>query len=48
MIEIRGLSFRYAGESRDALRNIDMTVEDGDFIGVTGRRSRAASTKRTA
>lgn len=34
MIEIRGLSFRYAGESRDALRNIDMTVEDGDFIGV--------------
>ena len=36
MIEIRGLSFRYAGESRDALRNIDMTVEDGDFIGVTG------------
>lgn len=36
MIEIRGLSFRYAGESWDALRNIDMTVEDGDFIGVTG------------
>lgn len=36
MIEIRGLSFRYAGESRDALHNIDMTVEDGDFIGVTG------------
>ena len=33
MIEIRGLSFRYAGESRDALHNIDMTVEDGDFIG---------------
>ena len=26
MIEIRGLSFRYAGESRDALHNIDMTV----------------------
>lgn len=36
MIGIRGLSFRYAGESRDALHNIDMTVEDGDFIGVTG------------
>lgn len=36
MIEIRRLSFRYAGESRDALHNIDMTVEDGDFIGVTG------------
>ena len=36
MIEIRGLSFRYTGESRDALHNIDMTVEDGDFIGVTG------------
>lgn len=36
MIEICGLSFRYAGESRDALHNIDMTVEDGDFIGVTG------------
>lgn len=36
MIEIRGLSFRYAGESRDALHNIDMTVEDDDFIGVTG------------
>lgn len=36
MIEIRGLSFRYAGKSRDALHNIDMTVEDGDFIGVTG------------
>lgn len=36
MIEIRGLSFRYAGGEEDALQNIDMTIEDGDFIGVTG------------
>ena len=46
MIEIRGLSFRYAGKSRDALHNIDMTVEDGDFIGakmgkVDGKRLKA-------
>ena len=46
MIEIRGLSFRYAGESRDALHNIDMTVADGDFIGVTGP-SGAGKTPRT-
>ncbi|MGI6275442.1 MAG: ATP-binding cassette domain-containing protein [Acutalibacteraceae bacterium] len=44
MIEIRGLSFRYAGESRDALHNIDMTVEDGDFIGVTGRSGAGKTT----
>lgn len=36
MIEIRGLSFRYSGSEKDALQNIDMTIEDGDFIGVTG------------
>lgn len=36
MIEINGLSFRYAKSDRDALQNIDLKIEDGDFIGVIG------------
>ena len=36
MIAVRGLSFRYKGSAADALRDLDMTIEDGDFIGVTG------------
>lgn len=36
MVSINGLSFRYSGSAKDALHNIDMTIEDGDFIGVTG------------
>ncbi len=36
MIEIHGLSFRYADADRDALQNIELTVPDGDFLGIIG------------
>lgn len=36
MITIRGLSFRYEGSAEDALKNIDLMIPAGDFIGITG------------
>lgn len=36
MIEMKGLSFRYAGGTQDALKNIGLVIPDGDFLGVTG------------
>ncbi|MDD4160490.1 MAG: ABC transporter ATP-binding protein [Synergistaceae bacterium] len=36
MIRISGLSFKYEGGRDDALKNIDMTVCKGDFLGVIG------------
>lgn len=36
MIKLQAFSFRYAGSARDALKNINLHIEDGDFIGITG------------
>lgn len=36
MIELKGLSFQYAGGEKLALSGIDMAIPDGDFVGVTG------------
>lgn len=36
MIRISGLSFKYRGGSEEALKNIDMTVCRGDFLGIIG------------
>ncbi|MEM3677662.1 MAG: ATP-binding cassette domain-containing protein [Candidatus Bathyarchaeia archaeon] len=36
MIEIEGLSFRYRGGDRPALKSIDLKVEDGEFVVVAG------------
>lgn len=36
MIEIRGLSFKYFDSSRYSLKDINLTVQRGDFLGVIG------------
>src|SRR5690606_3929656 len=36
VIEVRDLSFRYPGAERDTLRNVDLTIERGDFVAIVG------------
>ena len=35
-IELRGVTFRYPGASRDSLREVDLTIEPGETIAVVG------------
>lgn len=44
MITIEDFSFRYDGGSRPALEHIDLTISDGDFVGVTGGSGAGKST----
>jgi energy-coupling factor transport system ATP-binding protein len=44
MIEIRNLSFRYAGGNENALSGIDLTIADGEFLGVIGSSGAGKST----
>ncbi|MDN4474707.1 ATP-binding cassette domain-containing protein [Demequina sp. SYSU T00192] len=36
LIELDRLSFRYPGADRDTLRNVSLTIEEGDFVAVIG------------
>jgi len=36
-IEIRGLRLRYAGAAQDALSGLDLTVRQGEMLGIIGR-----------
>ena len=36
VIAVRDLSFRYPGAARDSLRNVNLTIERGDFVAVVG------------
>ena len=36
MIRIKDLTFRYADSPKPALRNVNLVIEDGEFILVTG------------
>ncbi|MFC4322362.1 phosphonate ABC transporter ATP-binding protein [Litchfieldia salsa] len=44
MIEIKNLSVRYHNSTNDALKNINLTVEKGDFICVLGKSGAGKST----
>ncbi len=44
MIELKEFSFRYASGKRNALQNLNLTIEDGDFIGVIGNSGAGKST----
>lgn len=35
-IEVNNLSFRYPGAAEDTLRNVNLTIEPGDFVAVVG------------
>ncbi len=36
MIEVRNLSYRYDGQQRDALRGVDLTIQEGSYLVVVG------------
>lgn len=36
IIELENLSFRYPGAPRDSLRNVNLTIDQGDFVAVIG------------
>ena len=43
-IVVKDLSFRYPGTDRDTLRNVDLTIERGDFVAVVGGNGSAKTT----
>jgi energy-coupling factor transporter ATP-binding protein EcfA2 len=43
-IRIRGLNFTYNGAEKPALQNIDLTIEDGQFVLITGASGGGKST----
>lgn len=44
MIEINNLTFKYQDAKKNALNNISMKIEDGDFIGIIGESGAGKST----
>ncbi|MCS7109863.1 MAG: energy-coupling factor ABC transporter ATP-binding protein [Candidatus Caldarchaeum sp.] len=44
LVEIRGLSFRYAGSEKPALSNVNLDIERGDFVLVVGPSGGGKST----
>jgi energy-coupling factor transport system ATP-binding protein len=44
MLELRGVSYRYAGYARQVLSDIDLTLADGEIIGLVGPNEAGKST----
>ncbi|MGO1286243.1 MAG: ABC transporter ATP-binding protein, partial [Brachybacterium sp.] len=44
VIVVEDLSFRYPGTDRDTLRNVDLTIQRGDFVAVVGGNGSAKTT----
>ena len=44
MIRIRELNFTYNGAEKPTLRNINLTIEDGQFVLITGASGGGKST----
>ncbi len=44
MLELRGVGYRYAGYARQVLHDIDLTMHDGEIIGVVGSNECGKST----
>ena len=44
LIEVAGLRYRYAGAGDDALRGVDLSVDEGEFVAVVGANGSGKST----
>jgi len=44
MLELRGVGYRYAGYARPVLHGIDLTVADGEIVGLVGANESGKST----
>ncbi|MEA2609340.1 MAG: energy-coupling factor transport system ATP-binding protein, partial [Chloroflexota bacterium] len=44
MLELRGVGYRYAGYARPVLHDIDLTLPDGEIVGVIGANESGKST----
>ena len=44
MLELRGVGYRYAGYARPVLQDVDLTMRDGEIIGVVGTNESGKST----
>lgn len=44
VIRLRDVSFRYPGAAHDTLRNVNLTIEAGDFVAVVGGNGSAKTT----
>lgn len=44
MLELRGLSYRYAGYAKPVLHDIGLTIGDGELVGVVGANEAGKST----
>lgn len=44
MLELRGVSYRYAGYARSVLHEVDLTLEDGRILGLVGANDAGKST----
>lgn len=44
MIEIKELTFKYSGSKKNALENVSLTIEKGDFVGLIGESGAGKTT----
>ena len=44
MLELRNVGYRYAGYARQVLHDIDLTLADGEIVGVVGANEAGKST----
>jgi energy-coupling factor transport system ATP-binding protein len=44
MLELRGVGYRYAGYANPVLRDVDLTLADGELVGVVGANESGKST----
>ena len=44
MLELKGVSYRYAGYAKSVLQDVDLTLADGEIVGLVGPNEAGKST----